>query len=269
MNPDTVRVNRDSLRSSHFDTLSEGTITKVVEGIVDAAISAKKDVIFDNTNLNRRHLETFIDKYKTKADIKFKIFDVPYEELIKRNSVKQVPEKFIKKTYNTLQEWIKEDWIKDIPKVDERNQTFVRVQDDKLTNAIICDLDGTLALLNGRNPYDASTCEQDELNEPVATIIKLYHNNGGKIVFMSGRHDTYREQTERWLQKHLPNIKYELFMRKEGDYRKDSDVKRELFNDNVDGKYFVEFVLDDRNQVVVLWRKELGLTCLQVNYGDF
>lgn len=31
----------------------------------------------------------------------------------------------------------------------------------------------------------------------------------------------------------------------------------------------VKFVLDDRNQVVDMWRKDLGLTCLQVDYGDF
>jgi len=33
-------------------------------------------------------------------------------------------------------------------------------------------------------------------------------------------------------------------------------------------KYHVEFVLDDRNQVVNFWRY-LGLTCFQVAEGDF
>jgi hypothetical protein len=28
-------------------------------------------------------------------------------------------------------------------------------------------------------------------------------------------------------------------------------------------------VIDDRNQVVDMWRMELGLVCLQVDYGDF
>jgi len=27
--------------------------------------------------------------------------------------------------------------------------------------------------------------------------------------------------------------------------------------------------LDDRNQVVDMWRRELALPCFQVNYGDF
>ena len=40
-----------------------------------------------------------------------------------------------------------------------------------------------------------------------------------------------------------------------------------IYQDN-QPKYFVEFVLDDRNQVVDLWRKDLNLPCLQVNYGN-
>lgn len=38
---------------------------------------------------------------------------------------------------------------------------------------------------------------------------------------------------------------------------------------NIQDQYFVEFILDDRNQVVDLWRNELNLPCLQVYYGDF
>lgn len=34
-------------------------------------------------------------------------------------------------------------------------------------------------------------------------------------------------------------------------------------------KYAVDFVLDDRNCVVDMWRKKLDLACFQVNYGDF
>ena len=58
-------------------------------------------------------------------------------------------------------------------------------------------------------------------------------------------------------------------MLKTGDVRKDSIVKKELYQAHVEGQFFVQFVLDDRNQVVDLWRLELGLPCLQVNYGDF
>ena len=84
---------------------------------------------------------------------------------------------------------------------------------------------------------------------------------------MSGRSSEFRAHTERWLQAN--NIRYsELHMRAEGDQRKDSIVKRELFDAHVRGKWNVSFVLDDRQQVVDMWRG-LGLVCLQVAPGDF
>jgi hypothetical protein len=52
------------------------------------------------------------------------------------------------------------------------------------------------------------------------------------------------------------------------DMRKDAVIKQELFDKYVAGKYNVLFVLDDRNQVVDFWRS-IGLTCFQVNYGNF
>lgn len=44
-------------------------------------------------------------------------------------------------------------------------------------------------------------------------------------------------------------------MRRTGDHRKDAQVKRELYKQHVAGKYAALFVLDDRDQVVDLWRK--------------
>ena len=85
---------------------------------------------------------------------------------------------------------------------------------------------------------------------------------------MSGRDEAARRPTTNWLV--YNRIHYDaLFMRTAGDARKDSVVKKVLYEAHVKGQYFVKFVLDDRNQVVDLWRLELGLPCLQVNYGDF
>ena len=54
-----------------------------------------------------------------------------------------------------------------------------------------------------------------------------------------------------------------------GDRRKDSIVKRQMYERAVANTFDVLFVLDDRNQVVDMWRKELGLPRFQVDYGDF
>jgi hypothetical protein len=48
----------------------------------------------------------------------------------------------------------------------------------------------------------------------------------------------------------------------------DFRVKYDLFSEYIRDKYSVKFVLDDRQQVVDMWRR-LGLKCLQVQAGDF
>ena len=59
-----------------------------------------------------------------------------------------------------------------------------------------------------------------------------------------------------------------LFMRPYGDSRKDSVVKREIFEREIQSRYQVVGVFDDRMQVVRMWR-DLGLTVFQVADGDF
>ena len=60
----------------------------------------------------------------------------------------------------------------------------------------------------------------------------------------------------------------ELFMRKQGDHRSDDEVKKDIYEKILKNLYTVELVIDDRNQVVNMWR-DLGLSCWQVAPGDF
>lgn len=138
----------------------------------------------------------------------------------------------------------------------------------ELPKAIIVDIDGTLAKMNGRGPFEWMRVGEDLVNEPIRHIVNLYQASGHTVIIFSGRDSVCREVTENWLSDNF--IGYNsLFMRPQGNNEKDSIIKRRLFDENVNGKYDIQFVLDDRNQVVDMWRKDLGLTCLQVNYGDF
>lgn len=133
--------------------------------------------------------------------------------------------------------------------------------------AIIVDIDGTLAKMNGRGPFEWLRVGEDKVKEPVKMIVNLYFEKGRVIIF-SGRDEVCRPQTEQWLSDN--GIRYNrLLMRPEGNNEKDSIIKRRLYDNNIAGNYDIDFVLDDRNQVVDMWRKDLGLTCLQVDYGDF
>lgn len=135
--------------------------------------------------------------------------------------------------------------------------------------AIICDLDGTLALFkesDHRGPFDWQKVDQDKLNMPIAVILDLFLEAGWRILLFSGRDSCCRKKTEQWLKDH--SVKYDLlYMRPEGDMRPDTEVKLEMYN-RIKDLYRVFFVLDDRDSVVKQWR-ELGLTCLQVAEGNF
>jgi uncharacterized HAD superfamily protein len=94
----------------------------------------------------------------------------------------------------------------------------------------------------------------------------MYKENGYKIIICSGRDSICEEETKEWLEKH--NIIYDaLCMRLQGNTEKDSVVKEKLLEKLVK-LYYIEAVVDDRQQVVDMWRFR-GLTCFQVDKGDF
>ena len=274
-----VRVNRDDFRLMQFgDTLMspfyEERITKMVEASVITLLKNHTNVIIDATNSSLRTLEDMVRTYTEYADISFKVFDLSVEELVKRCDKryeqigKFIPKSAIEKHVTQLQ-YTKEKFdFKPIPRTVKEATLTYTAQDSTLPKAVICDLDGTLSLLNGRDPYDASSADEDLLNVPVARVLQMAKAQGYKVILLSGREQLYREPTERFLSKH--QIAYDLLlMRTTNDYRKDNIIKKELFQQEIAGKYFIEFLLDDRNQVVDMWRKDLQLPCFQVNYGDF
>lgn len=134
--------------------------------------------------------------------------------------------------------------------------------------AIICDIDGTLAHMQDRDPYDYDKVDTDVVDKTIKEILRTFYSTSEyAILIVSGREDTCKQITERWLGKNY--VMYdELFMRKHGDYRPDEVIKKEIYDKHIKDKYDVEFVLDDRNKVVKMWR-DLGLKCLQVAEGDF
>lgn len=206
-----------------------------------------------------------------KLEFEERYFDTPVDTCIDRDKhrEKSVGEDVIRSMYK---KYVKHD----ICKTDTR---IIKAQDISLPRCIICDIDGTLSLMNGRSPYDDSKIHTDKPNSYVVNLVKRIANinsfehmeSDGEInnaiIIMSGRMDKCRPQTEQWLKDN--NIPYDiLLMRKTDDFRQDSIVKKELYNNHIKDQFYVDFILDDRDQVVEMWRKE-GLLCLQVYYGNF
>lgn len=270
--PKTMRVSRDEIRASQFATFleqdSESMISKLINEQVKILLQNGWNVLLDNCHTKSEYIDAHIKQFNTLANIDFKVFDIPFEELIIRNAkrTRKVPKKVIEKMFQQLQNLKTKFNFAPIRKV-SKNLEYT-TQNQTLPKAIICDLDGTLALMNGRNPFDASRCDEDLLNNPVANVLINYKNLGYKIILLSGREDKYKAPTLQFLENHKIDFDI-LLMRKMADNRKDSIIKKEIFDSEIQDKYLVEFVLDDRNQVIDMWRNELQLPCFQVNYGDF
>jgi hypothetical protein len=131
---------------------------------------------------------------------------------------------------------------------------------------VIADLDGTLAHMNGRKPFDWHRVHEDLPNGVVIDLLRRYSHDHC-ILVVTGRSEECREATLAWLLQHgVPWC--QLYMRPAGDYRKDAEVKRELWEREIAPWHSVALCLDDRAQSVDFWRG-LGLVCLQVAPGSF
>ena len=134
--------------------------------------------------------------------------------------------------------------------------------------AWIIDMDGTLALMGDRNPYDTSDAIlKDKPNTHVVeTVQALSQAYGDTFLIVSGRKEAGYVYTKKWLEDNVfsDDVDYCLYMRANDDNRSDDIVKYEIFNRYLRG-YNIRGVFDDRPKVCRMWR-EIGLPVFQV--GD-
>lgn len=265
-NKGAVRINKDDLREmlhgGEWNSKNENLVVATRDILIREYMFKGLDtIIIDDTNFCPKHekqIRDVVDDFNslnvlTQYQIEVKFFDTPLEECLKRDAKreKSVGKDVILKMWNQYLKPKPVEIIKGLP------------------DAIICDLDGTLAILNGRHPYDASTCYDDLVCNPIRNILDEFSDISFKhqLIFVSGREDKYIEQTYKWII-YKANLQYDfsLFMRKTGDNRDDTIVKREIYENEIKGKYNVSFVFDDRPKVVRMW-KNLGLFVFNVGDG--
>lgn len=262
-----VRVNRDLIRTMlHADRFAGRKTEAVTEALRDMAIQLGFSrgcqlVISDDTNLDpnvQERLRSLATAHGYAFEVK-DFTDVPIKTCIERDLKRQrsVGEKVIKDMFRRYLEPPYEPVV----------------VEEGLPWAILVDIDGTLAHMVApeggkvRSPYDYGRVMEDALDEVVAELVRDAVLRGDVIIVMSGRDEACRDETEKWLVRQ--DVDYDwLFMRSAGDMRKDSIVKSELFDAHVARRFNVRYVLDDRNQVVEMWRAR-GLKVLQVAEGNF
>lgn len=276
-----ARVNRDDLRAMlHGGYVDGGTehraVTKARDGLIGALLAAGISVVNDDTNLSQRRARD-IARIGRKAGATLfvsDLTDVPLDLCIardddrRRSGERSVGEKVIRE----MHERYLAGRTYPLPPLEDPVSIgdlfhWTYTPDPTLPPAWMVDLDGTLALMGERSPFDWHRVGEDRLNEPVAEMVDLLGSRSRYIVVLSGRDASCRVATEDWLNDN--GVEWDvLLMRPEGDMRKDAVVKLELFREQIAPRYRVLGVLDDRDQVVEMWRS-IGLFCAQVAPGAF
>jgi predicted kinase len=270
-NANLVRVNRDDIRfmlrnQPVLPHNLEEIVSDIQTKIITSALRNNKDVLVDNTNLKQKYLKQLINLTKTKANIEFIVLDITLEEAIERDKhrEKRVGEDVIRKMWNDFNILKKEFNFNPILK--EKTLEFKQRPTNNKPDAVIFDIDGTLANMVDRSPYDWKRVDEDVVNERVSELVNFHKSLGRKIIILSGRDGSCKELTEKWLKEN--NIHFDEFhIRTEGDMRKDSIIKKEIFNNLIEPNYNVICVFDDRLQVLDMWFEE-GIFTFNVNQGN-
>lgn len=281
-NPDWVRVGRDDFRfmlkdSPILDPKGEKMLNDLMTQTTRKALLSGYNVVLDNTHCKLKYINEAIASVNDLADVDFRYFDVPMTTCIERDKTreKKVGAPIITKMAKDLAILLDTFGWQPVKQKGKTIVDYTANWDPALPFAVITDVDGTIAHMGTRRgPFDWKKVGVDAPDPIIIGALKAWKMAGFnaetdniQILVVSGRDGSCRKETEEWLDAYgVPHDA--IFMRPANDFRKDSLIKKEIFENDIKGKYNVIMVYDDRNQVVDVWRG-LGLKCLQCEPGEF
>lgn len=260
----------------YWVTSRENLVSSIKNNMAEEAINRGYDIVVDNMNLNPREVKLWEkvvelnneDPDGYKYEIEFKDFFIPLEECIRRDAMRPNPigEKVIRETWKRYKHFIQttevENYVNNLIKEDESKPY-----------CLVVDMDSTLCFNTTKRPWYGEGAAEGMINDvPNMGVLRLveqwtkpgptaYTNN---LIIATGRDTSQEEVTKQWLAKY--NIyPQEFYFRREGDYRKGVEVKKEQIEKILE-KYNVVAIIDDCEPIVNMYR-EMGLTVLQPNKG--
>lgn len=277
-----VNICKNDLRNMQFGSYAnykyteknESYIKQLEIDLVNSAISAKKNIVISDTNLNFFEMKEW-SKIAKANDYHFEVMD--FFEVFSKGREYIHP-------YFAVRDFVKEcktrnlDNVRSVPEsiIDSlatehyyKYNSIPFTHNKSLKDCVLVDVDGTLAHMDGRFEFDLTRVGSDKPDQNVIEMIKaekFYHNK--LIVVMSGRSESSMVETAKWLERY--DIPYDyLFMRELKDNRPDEEVKFDLYMKHIHNQFNAVRVYDDRNKVVHMWRHLLNLKVMQVQEGDF
>ena len=274
-----IRINNDDIRNmlgKYWVTSRENLVSSIKKNMAEEAINRGYDIVVDNMNLNPKEVLFWKDMVKManmdpdgyKYEIDFKDFFIPLEECIRRDAMRPNPigEKVLRETWKRYKHFIQttevENYVNNLIKEDESKPY-----------CLVVDMDSTLCFNTTKRPWYGEGAAEGMINDvPNMGVLRLveqwtkpgptaYTNN---LIIATGRDTSQEEVTKQWLAKY--NIyPQEFYFRREGDYRKGVEVKKEQIEKILE-KYNVVAIIDDCEPIVNMYR-EMGLTVLQPNKG--
>jgi predicted kinase len=237
----------------------EWDVSQFQHTLIRYALSCNQVVIVDNTHLKEKYIRQLshygvpVECHVMKTE---KIDCIMNDEDRARKVGKEVIDRQYEQYRNLIATYdFKQDKI-----------TKPITRDASKQGAVIFDIDGTLAHMVDRKPYDWKKVGQDIVDENVREALWAHQNNGKFIIICTGRDGSCIQETMAWLAEN--DIVYDdIYIRPEGSYEPDWKVKEDMWRD-IAKSYFIEALYDDRNQVVDHARR-LGLKVYQVQEGNF
>lgn len=267
-----VRINNDDIRNMlgvYWVTSREDLVTDIKKNSVQYAMHRNYDIVIDNMNLNPKEVKFWEDIVKAhnnnsidKYEIKFKDFFIPLEECIRRDAVRPNPigEKVIRDTWRRYKHFIQTTEV-------ERYVNNLKAWDLGKSTCVVVDMDSTLCFNTTKRPWYGEGAAEGMINDienygVCETVLALAQEY--PIIIATGRDTSQEEVTKKWLSEHSIEPT-RCYFRKEGDYRKGVEVKREQIED-IMKNYNILVVFEDSEPIVQMYR-DMGLTVLQPNKG--
>lgn len=304
---DQTRTNLfgEKYHRGNFPAKSEAQVTRVNEELMKRALREGKTVIVSDTNINPRNVQTLAKTARTySADLSFEYFDVAPEECKRRNRARgaaggrEVPDHVMDRMIS--QAYGDDGRLKEM-KVGANGQVFFvprstpgsRMLDAYNKKAefanpmvdkavLLVDVDGTLA----NNAHDAARYLHPTdggkknfegffrsiANAPVNSQVRdlanrMREEEGLSIVVLTGRSDSHAKELLDFVKR--SGIKASrVVAKREGDFRPDSDFKKEILAEFAEEGLVPVHALDDRDTSIRIM-EEAGIMVSRVDIPVF